>query len=110
MVKIFLNVRSLAVDVANVLSNTEGLVDIDIMADENFDKYELIPDTEKIARSGLNVKQVNNILYVAFEGMVIAHKNSKNSPDQINMFLVLDDDSKKLPKSNVDAFRVNFHH
>ena len=98
-------VRSLAVDVADVLSNTEGLVDIDIMADENFDKYELIPDTEKIARSGLNVKQVNNILYVAFEGMVIAHKNSKNSPDQINMFLVLDDDSKKLPKSNVDALQ-----
>jgi multidrug efflux pump subunit AcrB len=98
-------VRSLAVDVADALSNTEGLVDIDIMADENFEKYELIPDKEKIARSGLSVKQVNNILYLAFEGMVIAHKNSKNSPDQINMFLVLDKESKKLPESNVDALQ-----
>ena len=98
-------VRSLAVDVANALSNTEGLVDIDIMADENFAKYELIPDKEKIARSGLSVKQVNNILYLAFEGMVIAHKNSKNEPDQINMFLVLDKNSKKLPESNVDALQ-----
>ncbi len=98
-------VRSLAVDVANVLSNTEGLVDIDIMADENFDKFELIPDKEKVARSGLSVKQVNNILYLAFEGMVIAHKNSTNSPDQINMFLVLDKESKKLPESNVDALQ-----
>jgi len=98
-------IRSLAVDVANALSNTEGLVDIDIMADENFEKYELIPDKEKIARSGLSVKQVNNILYLAFEGMVIAHKNSKNVPDQINMFLVLDKDSKKLPESNVDALQ-----
>jgi len=98
-------VRSLAVDVADVLSETEGLVDIDIMADENFAKFELIPDKEKIARSGLSVKQVNNILYLAFEGMVIAHKNSKNSPDQINIFLVLDNESKKLPTSDVDALQ-----
>ena len=98
-------IRNLAVDVADVLSETEGLVDIDIMADENFDKYELIPDKEKIARSGLSVKQVNNILYLAFEGMVIAHKNSKNSPDQIPMFLVLDNESKKLPGSNIDALQ-----
>ncbi len=94
-------IRSLAVDVASILSNTEGLVDIDIMADENFDKFELIPDKEKIARSGLSVKQVNNILYLAFEGMIIAHKNSQNSPDQINMFLVLDAESQVLAKSNV---------
>ncbi len=98
-------IRELAVDVADTLSNTEGLVDIDIMADENFEKFELIPDKEKVARSGLSVKQVNNILYLAFEGMVIAHKNSKNSPDQINMFLVLDNDSKKLSKSNVDSLQ-----
>jgi len=98
-------IRSLAVDVANALSNTEGLVDIDIMADENFEKYELIPDKEKVARSGLSVKQVNNILYLAFEGMIIAHKNSKNSPDQINMFLVLDDESKKLSQSSVDSLQ-----
>jgi len=44
-------------------------------------------------------------LYLAFEGMVIAHKNSKNEPDQINMFLVLDKESKKLPESNVDALQ-----
>ena len=98
-------IRSLAVDVADVLSETKGLVDVDIMADENFDKFELIPDKEKVARSGLSVKQVNNILYLAFEGMVIAHKNSRNSPDQINMFLVLDKESKKLPESNVDALQ-----
>jgi multidrug efflux pump subunit AcrB len=96
-------VRALSVDVAQILSNTEGLVDIDIMADENFDKFELIPDKEKVARSGLSVKQVNNILYLAFEGMIVAHKNSRNSPDQINMFLVLDKQSKELSASTKDA-------
>lgn len=93
-------IRGLAVDVANVLSQTEGLVDIDLMADDKYEKYELIPDKEKIARSGLGVGQVNNIIYLAFEGMVIAHKNSQNSPDQIPIFLVLDNDSKKLSVSN----------
>ncbi len=37
--------------------------------------------------------------------MVIAHKNSQNSPDQIPIFLVLDNESKKLPESNVDALQ-----
>jgi len=89
-------IRKLSVETANILNNTEGLVDIDIMADDIYSKYELIPDKEKIAISGLSVEQVNNILYLAFEGMVIAHKNSKNSPDQIPIFLVLDNKTKKL--------------
>jgi len=98
-------VRDISMSVANILENTEGLVDIDVMADDIYEKYELIPDKEKIARSGLSVEQVNNILYLAFEGMVIAHKNSKNVPDQIPMFLVLDKESKKLSSSREDALR-----
>lgn len=97
--------REISTKIANILTQTEGLVDIDIMADDIYDKYELIPDTEKTARSGLSVEQVNNILYLAFEGMVIAHKNSKNSPDQIPIFLVLDKDSKKLSSSNQDTLQ-----
>jgi multidrug efflux pump subunit AcrB len=96
-------VRTISTRVANILAETEGLVDIDIMADDIYDKFELIPDKEKISRSGLSVKQVNNILYLAFEGMVIAHKNSKNAPDQIPMFLVLDNNSKKLSASNEEV-------
>lgn len=98
-------VRGISTKVAEILSQTEGLVDIDIMADEIFDKYELVPDQEKIARSGLSVKQVNNILYLAFEGMVIAHKNAQKSPDQINIFLVLDKASKSLSVSNIDVLQ-----
>jgi len=98
-------VRDISMKVANILEDTEGLVDVDVMADDIFEKYELIPDKEKIARSGLSVEQVNNILYLAFEGMVIAHKNSKNVPDQIPMFLVLDKESRKLSSSREDALR-----
>jgi multidrug efflux pump subunit AcrB len=98
-------IREISTEVADTLEKTEGLVDIDIMADDIYEKFELIPDQEKIARSGLGVDQVNNILYLAFEGMVIAHKNSINAPDQIPIFLVLDVKSKKLPVSNGDALQ-----
>ena len=98
-------VRSISTKVAQILAHTEGLVDVDIMADEIFSKYELVPDKEKIVRSGLSVEQVNNILYLAFEGMVIAHKNSKNSPDQIAMFLVLEKESKSLNASTKNVLR-----
>ena len=97
--------RTISTKVAEILDETKGLVDIDIMADEVFSKYELIPDKEKIARSGLSVEQVNNILYLAFEGMVIAHKNSKNSPDQIPMFLILEKESKSLSSSDIGALQ-----
>ena len=95
--------REVSMKVAEILTNTEGLVDIDVMADNIYDKFELIPDKDKIARSGLSVEQVNNILYLAFEGMVIAHKNSKNSPDQISIFLILDKDSKRLDTSSKEG-------
>jgi len=98
-------VRDLSVKVAEILSHTEGLVDVDVMADDIFRKFELIPDKEKIARSGLSVEQVNNIIYLAFEGMVVAHKNSKNSPDQIPIFLVLDKDTKQLANRSKEALQ-----
>ncbi len=95
--------RKLAYEVAEILEKTEGLVDVDVMTDEIYKKYELIPDKEKIARSGLSVKQVNNILYLAFEGMQIAHKNSKDFPDQVPIFLVLDKESRTLYSRDYDA-------
>ncbi len=97
--------RKLSVEVANILNQTEGLVDVDIMADDIFEKYKLIPDIEKIARSGLGIEQVNNILYLAFEGMAIATKNSENHSQQIPIFLVLSDETKRLSSNSEDAIR-----
>ena len=97
--------RTISTQIASILQQTEGLVDIDIMADDIYEKFELIPDKEKVARSGLSVEQVNNILYLAFEGMVIAHKNSKDAPDQIPVFLILDVKTKSLVNESMDALQ-----
>jgi len=101
----FKKIRELSVDVAKILAETPTLVDIDIMMDEIFDKYVLIPDKEKIARSGLSVEQVNKIVYLAFEGMAIAHKNSSTEPDQIQIFLVLDPDTKRFENQSLEALK-----
>ncbi|WP_458701161.1 efflux RND transporter permease subunit [Sulfurospirillum sp. 1307] len=88
--------RDLSNKIKDVLANTDGLVDVDIMQDELYDKFQLKVDKEKIIKSGLSIKQVNQILYLAFEGMQIAVKNSENSQEQIPLFLVLSDETKKL--------------
>jgi multidrug efflux pump subunit AcrB len=100
-----LHTRNLALEVSKILSKTEGLVDIDIMADDIFEKYKLIPNKEKIARSGLAIKQVNQILYLSFEGMVIATKNSATVSDQIPIFLILSKETKELSSNNEEALR-----
>lgn len=88
--------RRLSERIARILKKTDGLVDVDIMQDEIYKKYELSINKEKVARSGLSIMQVNQILYLAFEGMAVAVKNNENSPDQIPLFLVLDKSSKRL--------------
>ena len=59
--------RKTAVTIADIFERTEGLVDIDIMQDSLYEKFEIVPDKEKIIRSGLSVEQVNNILYIALK-------------------------------------------
>lgn len=88
--------RKTATEIAGVLKETPGLVDVDIMQDDIYSKFEIIPDKEKVIRSGLSVEQVNKILYLAFQGMVIAVKNSKSQQDQIPIFIRLNDESRTI--------------
>lgn len=89
-------VRHIALQIASILKQTKGLVDVDVMQDEIYKKFELQVNKEKIIRSGLTIKQVSQILYLAFQGMDIAVKNSGNSPEQIPLFLVLSKKTKNL--------------
>lgn len=95
--------RETANRVSKVLAETEGLVDIDVMQDDIYPYFEITPDKEKVIRSGLSVEQVNNILYIAFEGMVVAVKNSKIQQDQIPIFVRLNDESRSIKPNNKDG-------
>jgi len=99
-------VIKLAHEVASILKKTDDLVDIDVMADETYTKYELVPIKDKISRSGLSVEQINKILYLAFKGAGVAIKNTIVLNDQIPIYLSLSQESKMLDSNTQEALRA----
>jgi len=98
-------IRKVANKVKKIFEHTDGLVDIDTMEDEIYDTFEVIVDSDKVAKSGVNIKQLNNILYLAFKGMVITVKNSKKYNDQIPIFLTLSPKSKAFTKKDLASVK-----
>jgi multidrug efflux pump subunit AcrB len=98
-------IKKLSQEVTGILSKTDGLVDVDVMSDEIYKKYELIPIHEKISRSALSVSQVNQILYLAFEGMSVAAKNSEKTLDQIPIFVVLNEKSQTIKENSKEYLK-----
>jgi len=92
--------------VENALKDTEDLVDIDVMQDDVYDKFEIIPNVEKIMNSNLSVEQVSNILYMAFKGNVVAIKNSKLQQDQIPIFVSLDKETRTLDSATIEELSL----
>ncbi|MGE4418998.1 MAG: efflux RND transporter permease subunit [Sulfurimonas sp.] len=99
-------IRELSNRVSEVFKNTDGLVDIEVMQDEIYDTFEVEVDSTKVALSGINVKQLNEILYLAFEGMQIAVKNSDVVNDQIPIYLSLSAESKKFSSKNINDIKA----
>ena len=99
-------VRKLAQKVENVFKSTSGLVDIDIMQDTIYDTFEVVVNSTKVTKSGVDIKQLNNILYLAFEGMQIAVKNSDKYNEQVPIFLSLSKVSKKFSKKELNSVKV----
>ena len=96
--KSFESRREFAYKVANVLENQKSLVDIDVMAEEDFYEFKITLDNNKIIKSGLSLEQVKNILFIAYEGLTLSVVNEKDSQSQIPIFLRLDE--KRVFKSN----------
>lgn len=101
-------IRHLSERVLNVFQKTDGLVDIDIMEDDIYDKFEIRVNSDKITKSGLDVKQVNDILYLAFEGMGVAVKNSQKATEQIPIYLTLSPEGKKFASRDKLSIEMKF--
>ncbi len=87
-------IRRLASQIEGIFNKTPGLTDIDIMQDVIYDKVEVRVQSVKITKSDLSVKQVNDILYLALEGMSIAIKNSTTYNKQVPIYLTLSPQTK----------------
>ena len=97
--------KEFALKVASILKNQATLVDIDILADKDFIMYELELDSSKAIMSNVDLAQIKNILYLAFEGMKVAVINQANAQNQIPIFLRLDD-SRLLKNSTQNDLKA----
>ena len=86
----FVSRRDFAHKIANILKQQKTLVDIDVMASTDYIKFELELDNNKIIKSAINLQQIKDILYIAYEGVVISVLNEKKAENQIPIFLRLD--------------------
>lgn len=100
------DIRNMSNKIAEIFKKTDGLVDVEIMQDEIYDKIEIQANSTKIALSGVDVKQLNDILYLSFEGMQIAVKNSDIVNDQIPIFLTLSSETKKFTSKDINAVKA----
>ncbi len=101
----FENRRDFALKIATILKNQTTLVDIDVLADKNFIMYELELDNSKAIISLVDLEQLKNTLFLAFEGMNIAVVNDKNAQSQIPIFLRLND-SRILKNSSKEELKI----
>ena len=99
-------IRKLASRVENIFKKTKGLVDIDIMQDDIYKTFEIIVNSDKVSKSGVNIKQLNNILYLAFKGMQIAVKNSSHYNEQVPIYLSLSNKSKRFTKKDLISIKT----
>ena len=97
--------RDFALKIAKILKNQATLVDIDILADDDFIMYELEIDNSKAVISAIDLEQIKNILFLAFEGMKESVINDKNAQSQIPIFLRLDD-SRTLQNSSKESLKA----
>jgi multidrug efflux pump subunit AcrB len=99
-------IRKLSNRVEGIFKTTGGLVDVEIMQDEIYDTFEVQVNSTKASLSGISIKQLNNILYLAFEGMSIGVKNSDIASDQIPIYLSLSKESKKFSSKDMNAIKA----
>jgi len=99
-------IRELSNRVSEVFKKTDGLVDVDVMQDDIYDKFEIQVNSTKVARSGVSVKQLNDIIYLAFEGMEISVKNSDIYNDQIPIYLSLSRESKRFSSKDLNSVKA----
>ena len=97
--------RDFALKIAKIFKNQNTLVDVDILADHDFMMYELELDSNKALISNMDLEQIKNTLFLAFEGMKVSVINKNDAQNQIPIFLRLDD-SRLLKNSTKEDLKA----
>jgi multidrug efflux pump subunit AcrB len=88
----------LAKKIEELYKHTEGVVDVDVMADDSIVKYEIIPDKVKAGLLGITTKQIADILGMGIKGAVIGVTHIPSEKEQVGIFVRFDKNSRSSIK------------
>lgn len=118
----FKETRRIAEDVLETLSNVDGAVDLDIDQEPPLPQLQVHMDRDAIARYGLNVSDVSNLIEVAIGGKAVSQiyqndrvyditckyiENARNTPEKIAGLTLTSTTGAKIPLSQVAEVKLS---
>lgn len=114
--------RRIAEEVMNVLAEVPGAVDLDIDQEPPLPQLQILMDRDAIARYGLNVSDVSNLIEVAIGGKAVAQlyqgdrqyditckykEEARDTPEKIAGLMLTSATGAKTPLSQVAEIRLS---
>lgn len=118
----FKETRRIAEGVISVLENVKGAVDLDIDQEPPLPQLQIHMDRDAIARYGLNVSDVSDLIEIAIGGKAISQifqsdrvyditckykEEARNSPEKIAGLMLTSATGAKIPLSQVADIRMS---
>lgn len=88
----------MAEGIKSLYKETEGIVDIDIFADDEVMKYSIVPDRQKAALAGITVEQIAQTLAMSMGGAVVSVAHIPSEKEQVGIFVRFDKESRTSPE------------
>lgn len=118
----FKETRRIADDIISTLDKVKGTVDLDIDQEPPLPQLQVHMNRDAIARYGLNVSDVSNLIEVAIGGKAISqiyqndrvyditckyNENSRNTPEKIAGLMLTSSTGAKIPLSQVADIKLS---
>lgn len=118
----FKETRRIAEEVLSVLDNTPGAADLDIDQEPPLPQLQIQMDRDAIARYGLNVSDVNDLIEIAISGKAISQiyqddrvyditckykESSRDTPEKIASLMLTSTTGAKIPLSQVANIKLS---
>ncbi len=85
---------AIADSIKSILQQTDDVVDIDWMVEDNQTEYEFVVDKQKAMLYGVAPKEVTHTMYLALSDQEITTLYNENAANQIGLVLTLDEKEK----------------
>lgn len=117
----FKETRRIVEDVMDVLKDVKGAVDLDIDQEPPLPQLQVVMNRDAIARYGLNVSDVSDLIEVAIGGKAVSQiyqndrvyditckydENTRNSPEKIANLMLTSATGAKIPLSQVADIKL----